>query len=169
MLARFLLIAVLLPVMALVNPMPVIADGQGDDDIVLILRNPRIDGGYGEIHFSRADLQAMEQAEIRTGHDFTDGVATFRGPRAVDLIAMIGHAGAAHVRLSAANDYWLDVEIAELSRYDAILALEKNGKPLTRRTRGPVLLMYPIDRHVELQDPGYNNRLIWQLTLIELQ
>ena len=140
-----------------------------EEEIVLTLRNPNVTGIHGVMRFSRRDLAAMEQVEIRTGHDFIDGVATYRGPRAADLIAMIGQTGASHVRLTAANDFWLDVELSELARYDAILALEENDRPLTLRDRGPVMLMYPIDGHKELQDPGFNNRLIWQLRQIELR
>ena len=137
-------------------------------DAVLTLRNPGINGPHGEIRFSRADLEALEQATIKTGNPFIDTVAEFRGPSAHQIVDMIGRAGASHVRLIAANDYYVEVEIAELEKYRPVLAIAMDGEPLSRRDKGPVWLMYPIDSYPELQDSVYNSRLIWQLRTIEL-
>ena len=137
-------------------------------DPVLTLRNPGIGGPHGEIMFSRADLEALEQFTMKTGNPFIDTVAEFRGPSAHEVVDMIGRAGANHVRLIAANDYFVEVEIAELEKYRPVLAIEMDGKPLSRRDKGPVWLMYPIDSYPELQDSVYNSRLIWQLRTIEL-
>lgn len=138
-------------------------------ETLLMLKNPRIEGRHGAIVFTRSDLEALPQEEITTSNDFVDGEAVYRGPSAYALIDQIGRAGAKNVRLTAANDYFVDIAIQELHEYGAILALEMNGKALTSRTRGPVLLMYPIDQFEELQTPSMNNRLIWQLKTIELQ
>ena len=135
---------------------------------VLTLRNPAISGPHGEILFSRADLEALEQSVLRTGNSFIDSVAEFRGPSAFQVVDMIGRAGANHVRLVAVNDYFVEIEIAELEKYRPVLALEMDGKPLSRRDKGPIWLMYPIDSYPELQDSVYNSRLIWQLRTIEL-
>jgi len=110
----------------------------------------------------------MEQTTIRTGNDFVDGVAAFRGPAAMDVIDLIGRAGADHVRMTALNEFSVTIAIAELEKYGAILALEMNGRPLTRRDRGPIWLIYPMDFYPELNDPAYNSRLIWQLEAIDL-
>ncbi|MEM7057134.1 MAG: molybdopterin-dependent oxidoreductase [Pseudomonadota bacterium] len=139
------------------------------EETLLTLKNPRIDGRHGVITFTRADLESLQQQEITTTNDFIDGEATFRGPLAYALIDQIGRAGAKLVRLTAANDYFVDIAIQELLDYGAILALEMNGKGLTTRDRGPIWLMYPIDQFEELQNPSMNNRLIWQLKTIELQ
>jgi len=138
------------------------------EDTLLMLKNPRIEGRHGAIVFTRADLEALPQKEITTSNDFVDGEAVFRGPSAYALIDQIGRAGAKKVRLTAANDYFIDVTIQELFDYGAILAMEMNGEGLTRRNRGPIWLMYPIDQYEELQNPSMNNRLIWQLKTIEL-
>lgn len=140
-----------------------------EPETLLVLKNPRILGIHGEIRFTRADLEAMDQQEIQTSNDFVDGVATFRGPSAFALIDQIGRAGSDVVRMTAANDYFIDIDIMELADYGAILALEMNDKPLTIRDRGPIWLMYPIDQFEELQDSSINNRLIWQLETIELR
>ena len=45
--------------------------------------------------------------------------------------------------------------------------MEADGKPLSRREKGPLWLMYPISDHAELRDPIYLRRLIWQVVRIE--
>lgn len=139
------------------------------EDTILMLKNPRIEGRHGAIIFTRADLEALPQEEITTTNDFVDGEVIFRGPSAYALIDQIGRAGAKKARLTSATDFFIEVEIQELFDYGAILAMEMNGEQLTRRNRGPIWLMYPVDQYEELQNPSMNNRLIWQLKTIELQ
>ncbi len=138
------------------------------EPIVLTLRNPKISGPHSEITFTRSALEAMPQQVIRTGNDYIDAPADFWGPLAHQVVDLIAHAGAKHARLIAANDFFAEVEIAELERYGAILALSMNDNPLSRRDKGPIWVMYPMDSYPELKDSSYNNRLIWQLKAIEL-
>ena len=123
----------------------------------------------GEVHFSEADLLALPQVTIRTRTDYTDGVVEFIGPLARDAVAFIEIGTATTVHLVAANDYAIDITLSELFDYDVILAMQANGERLTMRDKGPIWLMYPLDDHEEMQDPVFNNRLIWQLTTMELR
>ena len=59
--------------------------------------------------------------------------------------------GSSTVRFIAANDYYVDIPTEDFADYDAILAMEADGKPLSRRDKGPLWLMYPISDHAELQ------------------
>ena len=71
------------------------------------------------------------------------------------------------MRFVAANDYYVDIPTSDFADYDAILAMEADGEPLSRREKGPLWLMYPISDHAELRDPIYLRRLIWQVVRIE--
>lgn len=135
---------------------------------ILILRNPRLGGDRGEIRFTRRDLEAMNWHEVQTGNQFITGQGRFRGPRFVEVLSLIGHAGATRVRLLSAGGDISEIGFAELARYDPILAMEMDGRALTLRDFGPVWVMYPIDDHPELRDSRYNNRLVWQLQVVEL-
>ncbi|MCH8166966.1 MAG: molybdopterin-dependent oxidoreductase [Proteobacteria bacterium] len=137
-------------------------------DELLVISNAT-DPARAEVRFSEADLLALPQVTIRTRTDYTDGVTEFVGPLARDAIASIGAGAATKVHLVAANDYAIDIPLSDFTDYDVILALRTNGERLTIRDKGPIWLMYPLDDHAELQDPMYNNRLIWQLTVIELR
>jgi len=137
-------------------------------DELLIISNAT-DPAQVEVRFSEADLLALPQVTIRTRTEFTDGVVEFVGPLARDAVAFIETGTATTVHLVAANDYAIDIPLSDLTDYDVILAMQANGERFSIRDKGPIWLMYPLDDHAELQDPMYNNRLIWQLTHIELR
>ena len=44
-----------------------------------------------------------------------------------------------------------------------------NGKRLSLRDKGPIWVIYPMTDNKELQDPAYNQRLVWQLVKIEVK
>jgi hypothetical protein len=137
-------------------------------DDLLVVSNAT-DPAQAEVRFTEADLLSLPQVTIRTRTEFTDGVVEFVGPLVRDAIAFIEIGAATTVHLVAANDYAIDIPLGDFTDYDVILALRTNGERLTIRDKGPIWLMYPLDDHAELQDPMYNNRLIWQLTVIELR
>ena len=91
----------------------------------------------------------------------------YRGPLVRDVLAQLGLDDATQVRLIAANDYFVDIPTEDFRKYDAILAMQADGEPLSRRDKGPLWLMYPISDHAELKDPVYQRRLIWQVVRIE--
>lgn len=138
------------------------------DETLLVLRNPALNAEHGEIRFTRSDLVARDWHTIKTGNQFISGVGTFRGPMVSDVLSLIGRANATKARLTAVNQFYAEVEIAEFARFGAILAMEMNGRALSLRDFGPIWVMYPIDDHSELQDSRYNSRLVWQLSEIEL-
>jgi len=137
-------------------------------DELLVVRNAT-DPAQAEVRFSEADLLALPQVTIRTRTEFTDGVVEFIGPLARDAVAAIEPGTATSIHLVAANDYAIDIPLSDLTDYDVILAMQANGKRLSRRDKGPIWLMYPLDDHPELRDPAYTIRLIWQLTVMELR
>jgi hypothetical protein len=114
------------------------------------------------------DLAALPQVEVRTANEFSDGVVAYRGPLARDVLAELGLDRLSMVRFIAANDYYVDIQSSDFMDYDVILAMEADGKPLSRRDKGPLWLMYPISDHAELRDPSYLRRLIWQVVRIEV-
>lgn len=124
-------------------------------------------GGGETLALTLDDLEAMPQATIRTENEFSDGLVTYRGPLVRDVLAKLGLDRLESVRVTAANDYYVDIPTRDFADFDAILAMEANGEKLSRREKGPLWLMYPITDHPELNDPIYLRRLIWQVVRIE--
>ena len=117
--------------------------------------------------FTLDELKALGETEIKTSNEFVDGERVFRGPLVRDVLRAAKAAGAERVWLTAANDYQVEVDPREFFDYDAILALSMDGKPLSRRDKGPIWVIYPMSDNAELRDPVYNSRLIWQLVKLE--
>ncbi|MEM6490529.1 MAG: molybdopterin-dependent oxidoreductase, partial [Pseudomonadota bacterium] len=97
-------------------------------------------------HFDRSMLEALGDATIETTTIWTDGVKRFRGTPVRALLDAVGADGD-RVDALAHDDYRISIPIAELLRYDVLLALKMDGAPLTARTKGPIWMMYPQDAH----------------------
>jgi hypothetical protein len=121
----------------------------------------------GAIALSLSDLETLPQHQLTTANEFVDQPVTYRGPLARDVLALFDLDRAPIVRFTALNDYYIDVPTSDLHRYDVILAMEANGRRLSRRDKGPLWLMYPISDFPELSDPRYHARLIWQVVTAE--
>lgn len=119
------------------------------------------------LDLSLNNLAALPQFEIRTDNEFSDGVVVYRGPLVRDVLAALSLDRLQAVRFVAANDYYVDIPTSDFFDYDVILAMEADGKPLSRRDKGPLWLMYPISDHAALRQPVYLSRLIWQVVRIE--
>jgi hypothetical protein len=119
------------------------------------------------IELTLEELAALPQVTLVTENEFSDGKVTYRGPLMRDLLEQFGLDQVDAVRLTAANDYSVDIPTGDFRTYDAILAMQADGKPLSRRDKGPLWLMYPLSDHAELNDPVYFRRLIWQVVRIE--
>ena len=117
--------------------------------------------------FTLEDLAGFPQATIVTEHSFADGKVAYRGPLVRNLIERLALEEGDALRFVAANDYSIEIPISDFTDYDVILAMEADGKPLSRREKGPLWLMYPISDNDELKDPTYTHRLIWQVVRIE--
>jgi hypothetical protein len=118
-------------------------------------------------------LIESEQLASLSAHDITTttpwtGRARFSGPRFTEVLAQLGATGS-RVSLIAIDDYKVDLSMADIERYQPILALSMNGEPLPPRGRGPFWLMFPFDDHPELQNDAWYFRAIWQIDRIRVE
>lgn len=121
--------------------------------------------GYSQ-ELSEVELLEFEQIIVETENEFVDGLAEFTGPRARDVLALLGEDGFDTVILVAANDYSVEVPLSDFDDYEVIFAMTQNGEKLSTRDKGPIWVIYPMSDHKELQDRVYNDRLIWQLVKV---
>ncbi|MGB0505748.1 MAG: molybdopterin-dependent oxidoreductase [Pikeienuella sp.] len=134
---------------------------------MLLVDATAVSGGVTE--FSRADIKEFDQISYRTATEFTDGTPLFSGPLVRDVLKAIDAPDASVAVMTAANDYAIEIPISDFQDYDVILATSVDGKRLSLRDKGPIWVMYPLDKHTKLQDPLYNSRLIWQIIRIDLK
>ena len=115
----------------------------------------------------RALLSAWGTDELRTSTPFSDGLSTFSGVLASRLLDGLGADGT-RLRASALNDYVVTIPIDELRSFPVLLALDRDGRPLSVRDRGPIWVIYPWSEYPQLDDRVHRQRSIWQLSEIEV-
>lgn len=134
------------------------------DPALTLVRGP---GDAEILELSIDDLAALPQVTIRAQNAFVDGEVAFRGPLARDVLQLLALGEAEVLRFTAANDYSVEIPSSDFDEFDAILAMEADGKPLSRRDKGPLWLMYPISEDDDRMESVYVHRLIWQVVRIE--
>ncbi|PJR92487.1 oxidoreductase [Ochrobactrum sp. 695/2009] len=116
-----------------------------------------------------ADLLSTFSAHrIETHTPWTDGIARFDGVLLKDVLAAVGARGDTLVA-EALNGYRIPFPAADSEEFGVLLAMRMDGKPLSRRDKGPLWIVYPRDSIAELRDERYDSRWVWQLNKIEIR
>lgn len=115
------------------------------------------------------DMAMLEKLKGRKGEmetPWTTGKVTFEGPLLREVLAAVGATGTS-LKVRALNDYAADVP-AEDATLDTILATRLDGKPMSIRDKGPLMLVYPFDLDSSLYNEKYFSRSVWQIKEIEV-
>ena len=128
----------------------------------------RVSGAIGctnvgeEARFDLALLKTLGMVRITTRTPWTEGEGLFEGVAAQRLMAVVRARGGM-VRATALNDYVVDIPLEELVRHEVLIAWSLDGRPLTRRGRGPLWIVYPWSEHPELDTRLVRQHSVWQL------
>ncbi|EPJ53593.1 MAG: hypothetical protein OFPI_10340 [Osedax symbiont Rs2] len=120
-----------------------------------------------ELHLDRNALLQLPQVTVSTTTLWTDGKSEFSGPLLRDILSAAG-SSAQQISAIAANEYAVEIPVDDVQQYQIILALEKDGKILSIREKGPLWVIYPWSDHQELRQDKFYSRSIWQLKRIDL-
>lgn len=123
--------------------------------------------GEETARFDREMLRAVGAETITTATIWTDGRQSFTGVPIARLLAAVQARGDTLVA-QAINDYAMRVPVGELVADGAILAFERNGRPMTVRDKGPLWIVYPWDDDPDLRTEAIYARSIWQLARIRI-
>ena len=118
--------------------------------------------GHGEMRFDREMLEKLGMHELETRSFSSSKRAKWSGVLMRDLLAYVGAKGK-QVDVIALDNYRMTIPRSDFDTYDVIVALKRNGKALSIRTRGPTRIIYPYDQHEELRNHDHGMRLVWQL------
>lgn len=119
-------------------------------------------GRQVEARLSYRDLVQLPQVTVVTQIHWTKGDVKFSGPLLRDVIASVKLSGS-QLKATAANDYSVNIPFADFESHNVILALKREDKRLTLRTKGPIWVIYPWNDTAELRQGIYYSRSIWQL------
>jgi hypothetical protein len=117
--------------------------------------------------FDMAMLEALPQHSFSTKTPWFKEPRKFTGPLLRDLLTLVGAHGST-LRLSALNDYRIDVPADDAKRFEVMLARLIDDRPITVREKGPLFMIYPFDSDAALRNALYYSRSVWQLKTIDV-
>lgn len=119
--------------------------------------------GQKEFVVTKAVIDTLETKSFEAVLPSTDEpFYRVRGPLLRDIVAASGFKGN-FVTVRALDGYEMDIPGDDYMKNDVILAIESNGKRLTRRDRGPAWIAYPSVEFPEFQDDLHLARSVWQV------
>lgn len=125
----------------------------------------------GDITHSNADavarfdsdmLRALDWVDVASYTDWTEGQIVFGGPTLQSLLDAVGvTSGIIHA--VALDEYTVDIPVSDALEFGVILAMERDGKPMRVRDKGPVWVIYPKPTAEDVKDSTNNAKMIWQV------
>ncbi len=134
--------------------------------IDLVLQWQKKDGTViAERTLDPAAVDALPQVEFTTETPWTSGNQQFSGP-SLGTLAALGGVPVTKARVTALNDYEMDVPAEDWEKNGAILASRRNGATMPVVDKGPYWVMYPISSDPKLDAQFYHGRMVWQVKAI---
>jgi hypothetical protein len=112
--------------------------------------------------FDLAMLDALPQGRFHGETPWTRGSIELTGPLASAVLDAVQASGSV-LSVVALNEYKAEVPIADLRRWPVLLATRRDGVPMAVRDKGPIWLIYPMDREPSLRNETIYARSVWQI------
>ncbi|MEO7243687.1 MAG: molybdopterin-dependent oxidoreductase [Rubrivivax sp.] len=136
--------------------------------VVLVIRGRvRRPNDGAVVSFDMGALGRLPQLSFSTRTPWYSGPRQFTGPLMRDVLESAGAQGSV-LRVSALNDYRVDVPFDDAQQHELILARLLDGQAMPVRDKGPLFMVYPFDDHSELRSAVYYSRSVWQVKSIEV-
>ena len=135
--------------------------------VVLTVHSPKADDTL--VEFDLQSLEALGLVEYTIADPQATGLtATFQGVLVSRLLDTIGVVqDTTTLRITALNDYAVDMPIEDALDYPVLIATRMNGEPMNVANYGPTRIVYPTHAF-EFEKSVYDPRWIWQLASIEV-
>jgi len=124
-----------------------------------------ITNGDRTIEVTAEDFSKLAPTTFETTTIWTEGKVEFSGPTLKSILALADITDGV-VSLTAINDYTIEIAVAEITDEAPIVANLMNGKPFSRRDKGPYWVVYPFDSDKKYQQENVYALSIWQLSSV---
>lgn len=122
----------------------------------------------GEIQLDMATIESVGLVEYTVQDPFLHKEVTYTGPLLSELLdALQIDPDASNMRLTALNDYAIDMPVSMMRQYPILFAIMADGEYMEIADRGPAMLVLPYD-HYEFERPAADAFWIWQIKSIEV-
>jgi hypothetical protein len=122
----------------------------------------------GTVTLSRDEIAKLPQRELTEQPTSFPQPLKFKGPSLMDVLKLAGATGG-DITLSAADDYKVDITADDMTKFDPILAIEKDGVRMAPDDFGPFFVMFPFKEKPELDIEAYQAKAIWSVVKIEVK
>ncbi|ESR23094.1 molybdopterin-dependent oxidoreductase [Lutibaculum baratangense] len=114
------------------------------------------------------ELKSLGWESLTTATPWDQKVVSFGG---VPLAKVLRYAGVRSdiVQAIALNDYRADLDVSKAESWDAFLACEIDGMPISVREKGPCWIVFPWSRRPELVNGDVMAVSVWQLHVLRAQ
>lgn len=120
-----------------------------------------------EIHYSGQSLEALPTFQFTTSTPWRDAPARFEGVLLGDVLAAAGLADAQVIRVTAENDYAVEIPREVWTERPAMIATRVDGEPHSRRERGPLQFVFPMDADPTTATHEFESYWVWMAARIE--
>lgn len=114
-----------------------------------------------------SELSKLPRYRLLTDSPWEDGQQEFEGVLLRDVLAMLQMSDARAIIIHATDNYSQRIPREDWLDYPTLLALRADSAFLTRRTKGPTRLVYPVLDHPELDNPVHKGRWVWLIETLE--
>ena len=135
--------------------------------VLTVIGRVRLPNAGNTAQFDMKMLEQLPQRSFVTRTPWYAMPRKFSGPLLRDVLSTCGAQGS-NVRATALNDYRVDLPFEDAQRFDVLLALLLDDKPMAIRDKGPLVIIYPFDSNAELRTTIYYSRSAWQLKSLEV-
>lgn len=118
--------------------------------------------------FDAEMLDALAVTQFSTASPWHTIPVTYSGPSLKNVLLAVGAQGKV-LRMIAMNKYETTLPFDDAAEFEPLLSRRVDGKELTIRTKGPLLMIYPFDSRPKLKNDIYYMRSIWQLQKIVVE
>jgi hypothetical protein len=118
--------------------------------------------------FDAAMLQGLPGRTTIASTPWYPKKTSFEGPLGAALLDAVG-ANGTMLRVTALNDYVVEIPVSDFRAWPVILATKIEGIPISVREKGPIFVIYPFDEKPELYNELYFGRSAWQVKTIEVR
>lgn len=139
-----------------------------NDEVVL-----RVTGKIGQTNaadaaeFDLAMLESIGQVQYDVHDPFAKVDRVFTGPLLAQLLSVVGAASdATTLEFIALNDYKVEMDIKEASKWPVLYALQADGQYIPLDDGGPAKIVFPFDDYEELDQPTYGKFWVWSMAEI---
>lgn len=124
-------------------------------------------GPDGAQVYTPATLEQLGTQRLATRTPWRDTPAEFVGVRFSDLLVANGLGDVASVRVTAENDYAVDIPREVWERWPFLIATRVDGAPHKRRERGPLQFVFDQDDAPEVGERSFEYYWVWMAKRIE--